>query len=172
MAKAIFERLEEPTGQDLGNGRRMVEGPMPAETRNQHTLRSYGTPRRVSVYDDNAKESFAGPYLKEEEGGEKGLVGYADIYREPDRPSGVRTREPSGKRSIHFMQNTNVGYMRTADKYQGGGIGRQMFNYVVNTTNPKSQIDLGRVVDERMGKMWEQHHEQGDTPHMHGKVWY
>jgi GNAT superfamily N-acetyltransferase len=172
MAKAIFERLEHPEGQDLGNGRRMVEGPMPEETRNQHTLRSYGTPRRVSFYDDNAKESFAGPYLKEDEGGEKGLVGYADIYREPDLPSAIYGTQPNGRKIINFTQNTNVGYMRTAGKYQGGGIGRQMFNYVVNTTTPKSHIDLGRVVDERMGHMWEQHKEQGDTPYMHGKVWY
>jgi GNAT superfamily N-acetyltransferase len=174
MAKAIFEGKSRggfPEGKDLGNGRRIVEGPMPEETQWKHTLSSYGEPRRISVYDDNAPESFSGPYLREDKSGEKGLIAYADVYRQPeayDRAS-YSVREESGRRRLYFGGGTtNVGYMTAAGKYQGGGVGRQLFDYVINTT--PSHVDLGTIAHDSMRHMYKKHRDSGASPSISGKT--
>jgi GNAT superfamily N-acetyltransferase len=174
MAKAIFEGKSRggfPEGKDLGNGRRIVEGPMPEETKWQHTLSSYGEPRRISMYDDNAPESFGGPYLREDMPGEKGLIGYADVYRQPaeyDRAL-YSVREESGRRRLYFGGGTtNVGYMTAAGKYRGGGVGRQLFDYVLNTT--PSHVNLGTIAHDSMLHMYKKQRNSGGTPSISGKT--
>jgi len=171
MAKAIFENIGGfPEGKDLGNGRRIVEGPMPEETQWQHTLSSYGEPRRISMYDDNATESFGGPYLREDMPGEKGLIGYADVYRESDRPTYTIRDSETGRRTMRFSGygTTNVGYMTAAGKYQGGGVGRQLFDYVINTT--PSHVDLGTIAHDSMRHMYKKHRDSGASPSISGKA--
>jgi hypothetical protein len=174
MAKAIFED-QLPGGQDLPNGRRIVEGEMPARFQYAHTtLRSFGTPRRVSLYDSTVHDKYSvnakSGHLKQSDEGESGLIGYADIYREPERVTVNHRRD--GKHDILFTKDTNVGWMNSEESHRGGGVGRQLFDYVVNTTPKNSWVDLGRVMDDNLGAMWEKHQAEKKQPYVHGKVWY
>lgn len=137
------------------------------------------TPRRVYAFDPKSTEKrrVAGrdlypSYHKDEEGyddydrpkrengqiqgnfvegeGKKGLVGYTDIYREPetatvDREKGV----------VHFTPGaSHVGYAQVPDNLRGGGIGAQMLDYVHNTSGKQPEdgfkTNLGAIASKNV----------------------
>lgn len=135
-------------------GRHYVEHDMPEETAYQHPIRSYGDARRLSVYDPKdstpRKVDPKGGGVRENPKGEPGLVGYSDFYREPVRESGLTfvTRDQHGNETREKpkpIADTNIGYMRVNEKYQGGGIGRQMFDYMHKTTPEGSILNVGKA---------------------------
>jgi hypothetical protein len=138
-------------------GRHYVEHDMPEETAYKHPIRSYGDARRLSVYDTKDTTPRAvdpkGGGIKDSPKGEPGLVGYSDFYREPVRESGitfVTTDEHGNKtsRAAKPIADTNIGYMRVNEKYQGGGIGRQMFDYMHKTTPAGSILNVGKAASD------------------------
>lgn len=205
MAKAQFERT--PTGQDLPNGRRLVEEPMPKSFVGEHKLNSeVMTPesaRRVKVYDSNVTEKRIIPgmnrypiYPKDSEGyrdydatpkgrhmqkgtmtksdrGEKGLVGYTDIYREPEQAT--VSRDESGKSTgINFFNRTHVGYTNVPDALRGGGVGNQMLDYVKNTTHSSYDypVNLGSVAHKSVQNwMDRQNAEKPDSVYGYKHRW-
>lgn len=135
------------------NGRPMVESDMPESLAYQHPIRSYGNPRRLSVYDmtDSTKRSSNNERgLVSDPNGEPGLVGAADFYREPERkaPNLVTVDEKGNIVSTPGkpFADVNVGYIQSAT--QGKGIGRQMFDYMLNTTPKNSTLNVGRAVSD------------------------
>jgi len=139
-------------------GRHYVEHDMPEETAYQHPIRSYGEPRRLSVYDpkDPTPRSVdpQGGGVRENPKGEPGLVGYSDFYREHPRSSGITwvTKDEHGnetrKEDKSVIADTNIGYMRVHEKYKGGGIGRQMFDYMHKTTPEGSRLNVGKAAHD------------------------
>ena len=138
-------------------GRHYVEHDMPEETAYQHPIRSYGEPRRLSVYDPKdptpRKVDPKGGSLQEHPKGEPGLVGYSDFYREPPRSSGISfvKKDEKGneiKSTPSVIADTNIGYMRVHEKYKGGGIGRQMFDYMHKTTPEGSILNVGKAASD------------------------
>ena len=133
-------------------GRHYVEHDMPDDVAYTHPLRSYGEPRRLSVYDpadttrrriDTQKGIVTDP-----EKGEPGLVGHSDFYREP--PSqGITFIHKDEKGNIVSKEtpppiaDVNIGYMNVVDAHKGGGIGRQMFDYMHKTTPEGSLLNVG-----------------------------
>jgi hypothetical protein len=145
------------------SGHHYVEHDMPKEMAYQHPIRSYGEPRRLSVYDPadptpRTVDAARGD-IKDDPKGEPGLVGYSDFYREEPRSimtnisrdehgNEVRTPAPP-------IADTNVGYMEVHGKNRGGGIGRQMFDYMHKTTPEGSILNVGKVASpatEHMAK--------------------
>ena len=135
-------------------GRHYVEHDMPEETAYQHPIRSYGEPRRLSVYDPKDPTPRAvdpqGGGVRENPKGEPGLVGYSDFYREQPRSSGISfiKKDEKGneiKSTPSIIADTNIGYMRVHEKYKGGGIGRQMFDYMHKTTPEGSILNVGKA---------------------------
>jgi GNAT superfamily N-acetyltransferase len=138
-------------------GRHYVEHDMPEETAYKHPIRSYGDARRLSVYDTKDATPRAvdpkGGGIKDSPKGEPGLVGYSDFYREPPRESGLTfvTKDEHGNETREKpkpIADTNIGYMRVNEKYQGGGIGRQMFDYMHKTTPAGSILNVGKAASE------------------------
>jgi len=138
-------------------GRHYVEHDMPEETAYKHPIRSYGDARRLSVYDTKDPTPRAvdpkGGGIKDSPKGEPGLVGYSDFYREPPRESGLTfvTKDEQGNETREKpkpIADTNIGYMRVNEKYQGGGIGRQMFDYMHKTTPAGSILNVGKAASE------------------------
>ena len=138
-------------------GRHYVEHDMPEETAYKHPIRSYGDARRLSVYDTKDPTPRAvdpkGGGIKDSPKGEPGLVGYSDFYREPPRDSGITfvTKDQKGnevREKSKPIADTNIGYMRVNEKYQGGGIGRQMFDYMHKTTPAGSILNVGKAASE------------------------
>jgi len=139
-------------------GRHYVEHDMPEETAYQHPIRSYGEPRRLSVYDTKdptpRKVEPKGGSIQEHPKGEPGLVGYSDFYREHPRSSGITwvTKDEHGnetrKEDKSVIADTNIGYMRVHEKYKGGGIGRQMFDYMHKTTPEGSRLNVGKAAHD------------------------
>ena len=137
------------------SGNHYVEHDMPKEFAYQHPIRSYGEPRRLSVYNpsDTTRYRFDKEkgFVNDPEHGEPGLVGISDFYREPPTDhsyisvhkdeEGNETR----KKITNTIADTNVGFMTVHDKYQGGGIGRQMFDYMHKTTPEGSLLNVGKV---------------------------
>jgi hypothetical protein len=135
-------------------GRHYVEHDMPEETAYKHPIRSYGDARRLSVYDpkDSTPRTVdpKGGGVRENPKGEPGLVGYSDFYREPVRDSGITfvTKDQQGnevREKSKPIADTNIGYMRVHDQYKGGGIGRQMFDYMHKTTPEGSILNVGKA---------------------------
>jgi len=133
-------------------GRHYVEHDMPEDVAYKHPIRSYGEPRRLSVYDtaDNTRRRVDTQrgIVEDPEKGEPGLVGHADFYREP--PSAGITfvhKDEHGnvieKKTPPPIADTNIGYMSVADSHRGGGIGRQMFDYMHKTTPEGSLLNVG-----------------------------
>jgi hypothetical protein len=131
------------------DGRPMVESDMPEGLAYKHPIRSYGKPRRISVYDmsDVTKRSSTGEkgLINDPDTGERGLVGVSDFYREPERP-GLTTVDKDGKKTTSTMADVNVGYMQSA--LENKGIGRQMFNHMLNTTPTGSQLNVGLAASD------------------------
>lgn len=135
------------------NGRPMVESDMPEGLAYQHPIRSYGTPRRLSIYDmtDNTKRSSTDARgLVSDPNGEHGLVGVADFYREPERKGWDEiTIDENGNKTVtpgKTFADVNIGYMQSAAK--GKGVGRQMFDYMLNTTPENSTLNVGRAAHD------------------------
>jgi hypothetical protein len=145
------------------SGHHYVEHDMPESMAYQHPIRSYGEPRRLSVYNPadstpRAVDPLRGD-IKEDPKGEPGLVGYSDFYREEPRSGltfiskdehGNEVREDSPP-----IADTNIGYMEVHGKNRGGGIGRQMFDYMHKTTPEGSLLNVGKVASpatEHMAK--------------------
>ena len=137
-------------------GRHYVEHDMPEETAYKHPIRSYGDARRLSVYDpkDTTPRSSknTGGHIAEDPKGEPGLVGYSDFYREPPTEHSYTSihndeagNEISRKKVTNVIADTNVGFMTVHDKYRGGGVGRQMFDYMHKTTPEGSVLNVGKV---------------------------
>jgi GNAT superfamily N-acetyltransferase len=117
-------------------GRHYVEHDMPESLAYKHPIRSYGEARRLSVYDpsDTTKRSFnTDKGIIKDENGEPGLVGVSDFYREPES---------------HSFQDVNIGYMQVAPEHRGGGIGRQMFDYMHKTTPEGNQLNVGLAASD------------------------
>jgi hypothetical protein len=138
-------------------GRHYVEHDMPEETAYQHPIRSYGDARRLSVYDpkDSTLRSSknTGGHIAEDPKGEPGLVGYSDFYREPLRDTGVTFvhKDEHGNETRERAKpiaDVNVGFMSVHDKYKGGGIGRQMFDYMHKTTPAGSVLNVGKAAHD------------------------
>jgi hypothetical protein len=144
------------------SGHHYVEHDMPESMAYQHPIRSYGEPRRLSVYNPADSTPRAVDHrgdIKDDPKGEPGLVGYSDFYREEPRSmitniskdehgNEVRTPAPP-------IADTNVGYMEVHGKNRGGGIGRQMFDYMHKTTPEGSLLNVGKVASpatEHMAK--------------------
>ena len=144
------------------SGHHYVEHDMPESMAYQHPIRSYGEPRRLSAYDPadptpRAVDSRGS--IKDDPKGEPGLVGYSDFYREEPRSGltfiskdehGNEVREDSPP-----IADTNIGYMEVHGKNRGGGIGRQMFDYMHKTTPEGSLLNVGKVASpatEHMAK--------------------
>ncbi|NBR26418.1 MAG: hypothetical protein EBU08_22095, partial [Micrococcales bacterium] len=88
--------------------------------------------------------------VRENPKGEPGLVGYSDFYREQPRSSGISfiKKDEKGneiKSTPSVIADTNIGYMRVHEKYKGGGIGRQMFDYMHKTTPEGSILNVGKA---------------------------
>jgi hypothetical protein len=150
-------------------GRHYVEHDMPEETAYQHPIRSYGEPRRLSVYDTKDPTPRVvdpkGGGVRENPKGEPGLIGYSDFYREEPRSSGIsfikkdeKGNQIESKPSV--IADVNVGYMRVHDKYQGGGVGRQMFDYMHKTTPEGQRLNVGRVAHAATEHMAQKLREQ------------
>ena len=132
-------------------GRHYVEHDMPEELAGKHPLRSYGEPRRLSVYDpsDTTKRrvDVKSGIVNDPEKGEPGFVGHADFYRE--KPSSgivfVSKDEHGNEKRTQSdpIADVNIGYMSVAHQHQGGGIGRQMFDYMHKTTPEGSRLNVG-----------------------------
>jgi hypothetical protein len=146
------------------SGHHYVEHDMPKEMAYQHPIRSYGEPRRLSVYNpaDPTPRTIDPVHgdIKDHPQGEPGLVGYSDFYREQKRDSGivfVRKDEQGNetREKAPPIADTNVGYMEVHGKNRGGGIGRQMFDYMHKTTPEGSILNVGKVASpatEHMAK--------------------
>ena len=145
------------------SGHHYVEHDMPQDMAYQHPIRSYGEPRRLSVYDPSDStprkvDPMRGD-IKDDPKGEPGLVGYSDFYREEPHSGltfvskdehGNEVREDSPP-----IADTNVGYMEVHGRNRGGGIGRQMFDYMHKTTPEGSLLNVGKVASpatEHMAK--------------------
>jgi len=138
------------------SGHHYVEHDMPASMAYQHPIRSYGEPRRLSVYNPaDSTPRKVDPLrgdIKDDPKGEPGLVGYSDFYREEPRSGltfiskdehGNEVREDSPP-----IADTNVGYMEVHGKNRGGGIGRQMFDYMHKTTPEGSLLNVGKAAHD------------------------
>ena len=116
-------------------------------------------------YDQRLTSSQRKGNIAKDPKGEAGLVGYADIYREPERL--VPDRE---NKVVHVVNRTHVGYTQVPDHLRGGGIGSQMMNYVLDTT-PSSgtyPVNLGSVASKNLARWAEKKNAaQPDTVH-----WY
>jgi len=150
-------------------GRHYVEHDMPESMAYQHPISSYGEPRRLSVYDpaDTARRSIEPKHgsIQEDPKGEPGLVGYSDFYREPLRESGVTfvSKDEQGNEVRHKsnpIADVNVGFMSVHPQHQGGGIGRQMFNYMHKTTPEGSLLNVGRAAHDATLHMAQKAHEE------------
>jgi GNAT superfamily N-acetyltransferase len=139
-------------------GRHYVEHDMPEEMAYKHPISSFGEPRRLSVYDtkDTTPRTVdpKGGGVRENPKGEPGLVGYSDFYREEPRSSGISfvTKDEKGnevRSKPQVIADTNIGYMRVHEKYQGGGIGRQMFDYMHKTTPKGSILNVGKAASDQ-----------------------
>lgn len=138
-------------------GRHYVEHDMPEDLAYKHPIRSYGEPRRLSVYDpsDTTKRRIDAKsgLINDPEKGEPGLVGHADFYREPERPSGVSfiSKDEHGnevRTPGKSIADVNIGYMSVAGSHRGGGIGRQMFDYMHKTTPKGSVLNVGQAAHD------------------------
>jgi GNAT superfamily N-acetyltransferase len=137
-------------------GRHYVEHDMPQDMAYSHPIRSYGEPRRLSVYDPSDTTprvvSPEGGGVKEHPEGEPGLVGYSDFYREEPRSTVTNISRDEHGNEVRTpappVADVNVGYMRVHSKYQGGGIGRQMFDYMHKTTPEGSILNVGRAASD------------------------
>lgn len=130
-------------------GRHYVEHDMPEDVAYKHPIRSYGEARRLSVYDpsDTTKrrvDSQRG-IVNDPENGEPGLVGHSDFYREPE---------------THSFQDTNIGYMSVAPEHRGGGVGRQMFDYMHKTTPQDNRLNIGIAAHDATVHMAQKADEQ------------
>lgn len=170
MAKAQFERNDYQGPEHL----KFEETAMPKEQQYQHGLRSYGEPRRVHVYDSNdATPRRVSPehgYIEEHPEGKPGLVGYTDMYREPEE-----FHNKDGNVKVEGG-HVNVGFMNVPNHLQGGGIGRQMFNYVTKTVpNNHAWVDLGHMASPKVEEMYRQYKQNGEDdkggPRLYGKFW-
>ncbi len=139
-------------------GRHYVEGEMPKEIQYDHPLRSYGEPRRLSVFDPKETRSFrtsrTGGFEEHPEG-QKGLIGYTDFYREEPQVSRFSVKHVDGtvEHEENVIQDVNVGYMRVHDSHRGAGVGRQMFDYLEKTTPSGQQLNLGKVAHDSVQHM-------------------
>lgn len=90
-------------------------------------------PLRVSVYDpDDTVKRWVLPTvsqgrLEEYDVGEEGLVGYADFVIEEDG-------------------NIRLGYVGVASSHQGKGIGRYLFDYLLEKTPKDKVFIVGNVI--------------------------
>jgi hypothetical protein len=143
-------------------GRHYVEHDMPENMAYSHPIRSYGEPRRLSVYDQSDPTPRVvtpeGGGIVEHPKGEPGLVGYSDFYREPHRESGLTfiSKDEHGnevREKSKPIADTNIGYMHVLDRHAGGGIGRQMFDYMHKTTPEGSVLNVGRVAHDKTEHM-------------------
>jgi hypothetical protein len=165
-------------------GRHYVEHDMPEDIAYQHPIRSYGEPRRLSVYDPkDPTPRLVDPKnggIKENLKGEPGLVGYSDFYREkPSQPLVWTVRDEHGNetREEHPpIADVNIGYMNTI--HEGGGIGRQMFDYMHKTTPDGSTLNVGKAnpANEHMAQKAQEEYlakkAQGKTgASVHWKIW-
>jgi GNAT superfamily N-acetyltransferase len=132
-------------------GHHYVEHDMPDDVAYKHPLRSYGDARRLSVYDpaDTTKRRIdtKSGIVNDAEKGEPGLIGHADFYRE-EPSAGITwvSKDKEGnevRTKSNPIADTNIGYMSVADSHRGGGIGRQMFDYMHKTTPEGSRLNVG-----------------------------
>ena len=162
-------------------GRKYVETDMPKSYQYRHNLSSFGEPRRLEVYhpEDKTPRKITRGYVSdvpEGKRGKKGLIGYMDFYREPREVVGTSTYvDESGnetKRPIEAKPNTNIGFMNVHDKFKGGGISRQMVNYLDKTTPEDARINFGEVHHRAVAKI-AMDMEKERPQHVHAKgLWY
>jgi hypothetical protein len=144
-------------------GHHYVEHDMPESMAYSHPIRSYGEPRRLSVYNpaDTTPRSVdtTHGHIKEDPKGEPGLVGYSDFYREPPHSGMVFVSKDEHGNEVREqappIADTNIGYMEVHGSHKGGGIGRQMFDYMHKTTPEGSILNVGKVASpatEHMAK--------------------
>jgi len=158
-------------------GRPMVESDMPEGLAYKHPISSYGTPRRLSVYDmsDKTKRSSTNEKgLVKDEHGETGLVGASDFYREPPTKGWDEVSfDKEGNKTVtpgKIHQHVNIGYMQTAEGHRGGGVGRQMFDYMHNTTPEGSTLNVGKAAHDATLHMSKKA-EKARPGSVHYKIW-
>jgi len=157
-------------------GRHYVEGEMPEQVKYRHKLSSFGEPRRISVYDPSdstpRRPSEQG-HIQEHPEGEPGLVGYADIYREKGGEHfGNLVDQQGNKKPLISKAHTNIGYVNVEDKHRGGGISKQLINYIDKTTPADAQVNFGEIAHRAMAKI-AMKMEEKDPNRIHAKdLWY
>jgi hypothetical protein len=137
-------------------GRHYMEFPMPKDMAYEHPLHSYGEPRRLQVIDPNETRRFSidQGYIRPNERGTQGLIGYTDFYREPPTQKGfmhkITHEDGSVTREDHrrIAADSNVGFMNVHDDHMKKGIAREMVNHLDRTTDPNSKINMGKAMHE------------------------
>ncbi len=157
-------------------GRHYVEGEMPEQVKYRHKLSSFGEPRRISVYDPSdstPRRASETGHIEEHPHGEPGLVGYADIYREKGGEHfGTLVDQHGNKEPMISKAHTNIGFVTVEPKHRGGGISKQLINYVDKTTPADAQVNFGEIAHMGMAKIAMKMEAQ-DPNRIHAKdLWY
>jgi GNAT superfamily N-acetyltransferase len=137
-------------------GRHYMEFPMPKDHEFEHPLHSYGEPRRLQVIDpsETRKFSIEKGYVQPSETGTQGLIGYTDFYREPTNQKGFIWNVEDEHGNVtqddqrKTVADTNIGFMNVHRDYQKQGIASEMVNHLDRTTDPNSQIHMGKAMHE------------------------
>lgn len=157
-------------------GRHYVEGEMPEQVKYRHKLSSFGEPRRISVYDPSdptPRHANEQGGIVEHPKGEPGLVGYADIYREKaGEHFGTLVDQHGNREPLLSKAHTNIGYVTVEPKHRGGGISKQLINYIDKTTPADAQVNFGEIAHMGMAKIAMK--MEAENPHrIHEKgLWY
>lgn len=133
-----------------------MEFPMPEDHAYEHPLHSYGEPRRLQVIDPNETRRFSieNGYVRPNDRGTQGLIGYTDFYREPPTQKGMiwkvtdengNTRKEDRRR---MAADSNIGFMNVHDDHMKQGIAKEMINHIDRTTDEGSNINMGKAMHD------------------------
>lgn len=132
------------------NGIYIVETAMPEEVAYTHNLTSFGTPRRISAYNNSDTRKFKTDInthkLLQSDNGEAGLIGYLDFYREEKEDGQI---------------NSIVGILYLYPDYRGKGVSRELTDFLEILTPPGGVLKVGTAKDETifyMAKQWNESH--------------
>lgn len=118
------------------NGIYIVETAMPEEVAYTHSLASFGTPRRISAYNNSDTRKFKTDVnthkLLQDDEGEQGLIGYLDFYKE----------------NKDGQVNSVFGNTYIYPDYRGKGISRELIDFLEILTPPGSVLKAGTIKDE------------------------
>ena len=64
-----------------------------------------------------------------------------------------------------------IAYMRVRDSHRGQGLARKLVQALYDRW-PDAEVDWGKVVDPRAGRLWEDFRDRYPDRGNHGKVWY